>query len=51
MGYLEGKLYHLKSEVVAGKETASIMSGDLSNIDMTYFIRVCMYRCHAYTST
>ena len=34
MGYLEGKLYHLKCEVVAGKETASMVSGDLSDVDL-----------------
>ena len=34
MGYLEGKLYHLKCEVVAGKETTSMVSDDLSNVDL-----------------
>ena len=34
MGYSEGKLYHLKCEVVAGKETALMVSGDLSDIDL-----------------
>ena len=34
MGYLEGKLYHLKYEVVAGKETVSMVSDDLSDVDL-----------------
>ena len=34
MGFLNGKLYHLKCEVVAGNENASLASDELSDIDL-----------------
>ena len=36
MGSLAGKLYHLKYEVLTGKEDASMVSEDLSKIDLWY---------------
>ena len=34
MGFLTGKLYHLKCEVIAGKESASMVSEDLPEVDL-----------------
>ena len=34
MGTLAGKLYHLECEVVIDKESASVVSDDLSEVDL-----------------
>ena len=34
MGFLAGKLYHLKCDVITGEEKASLVSEDLSEIDL-----------------